>query len=45
MHSIKYVLYLCLCDGGCVFSILDMGPGLVSMSPLLSSCIVLSMES
>ena len=42
MHVIKYVLYLCLCGGGCVSSMLGMGPGFVSMSPLLSNINVLS---
>ena len=45
MQVIKYVLYLRLCGGGgCVSNILGMGPGFVSMSPLLSSIIVLSNE-
>ena len=37
MQVIKYVLYLRLCGGGCVSNILGIGPGLVSMSPLLSN--------
>ena len=43
VHSIKYVLYLCLCGGGCVSSMFGMGPRLVSISLLLSSCSELSM--
>ena len=35
MQVIKYVLYLCLCGGGCVSNILVMGPGFVSISPLI----------
>ena len=31
----KYVLYLLLCEGGCASNMLGIGPGLVSMSPLL----------
>jgi hypothetical protein len=34
VHSMKYVLHLFLCVDGCVWRILGMGPGLVSMSPL-----------
>ena len=34
MQVIKYVLYLRLCGGGCVFNILGMGPGFVLISPL-----------
>ena len=37
VHSMKYILFLCLCVDGCVCSKLGMGPGLVSMSPLNSS--------
>ena len=33
----KYILLMFLCVDGCVCSILGMGPGLVSMSPLRSS--------
>ena len=33
MHSVKYILLLFLCAGGCACKILGMGPGLVSMSP------------
>lgn len=36
VHSIKYILHLFLCAGGCVQSMLGMGPGFVSMSPLSS---------
>ena len=36
VHSIKYILFLFLCVGGCLCSMLGMGPGLVSMSPLSS---------
>ena len=43
MHSIKYVLYLHLCGGGCASSMFGMGPGLVSISPLLSNYSELSM--
>ena len=43
VHSIKYVLYLRLCGDGCVSSMFGMGPRLVSISPLLSSCRGLSM--
>ena len=43
VHSIKCVLYLCLCGGGCTSSMFGMGLGLVSISPLLSSCSELSM--
>ena len=32
MHAIKYVLYLCLCRGECVFSMFSMSLGLVSIS-------------
>ena len=38
MHAIKYVLYLHLCRGGCVFNMFGMDCGLVSMSLLLSNC-------
>ena len=34
MHSVKYILHLFLCEGGCVYNILGMGPGFVSISPL-----------
>ena len=34
VHSMKYILHLFLCVDGCVWRILGMGPGLVSMSPL-----------
>ena len=44
MQVIKYVLYLRLCGGGCVSNILGIGPGFVSMSPLLSIIVVLSNE-
>ena len=44
VHVIKYVLYLRLCGGECVFSMFGMGPGLVSISPLLNCCSDLSME-
>ena len=44
MHVIKYVLYLCLCGGGCDSNIFGMNPGLVSISPLLSNCSDLSMK-
>ncbi len=37
VHSMKYCLHLFLCVGGCFCRILGMGPGLVSMSPLVSS--------
>ena len=37
VHSMKYILFLCLCVGGCVCNRLGMGPGLVSMSPLRRS--------
>ena len=43
VHSIKYVLYIHLCGDGCVFSMFGMCLGLVSISPLLSSCSELSM--
>ena len=36
VHSMKYILHLFLCVDGCVWRILGMGPGLVSMSPLSS---------
>ena len=45
VHSIKYVLYPCLCDGGCVSSMFSMGLRLVSISLLLSSCSDLSTDS
>ena len=38
VHSIKYVLYLRICGGRCAFSMFGIGPGLISISPLLSSC-------
>ena len=41
---IKYVLYLRLCGGGCVSNMLGIGPGFVSMSPLLSNISDLSNE-
>ena len=44
VHAIKYVLYLCLCGGGCISSMFSIGLGLVSISPLLSSYSDLSME-
>ena len=44
VHSIKYVLYLRLCGVGCVSSMFGIGPRLVSISPLLSSCSDLSIE-
>ena len=34
VHSIKYFLHMFLCEEGCIWSILGMGPGFVSMSPL-----------
>jgi hypothetical protein len=37
VHSIKYLLHLFLCVVGCVCRISDMGPRLVSMSPLSNS--------
>jgi hypothetical protein len=37
VHGIKYVLFLFLCDVGCVLSKFGIGPGLVSMSPESSS--------
>ena len=37
VHSIKYILPLFLCVDGCVCRTLGMGPGLVSMSPLINS--------
>ena len=37
VQGIKYVLFLLLCDGGCVLSMFGIGPGLVSMSPQRSS--------
>ena len=43
VHSIKYVLYLRLCGDGCVSSMFGMGPGLVSICRLMSSCSELSM--
>ena len=42
-NSIRYVLYLRLCGDRCVSSMFGMGPGLVSISPPLSSCSELSM--
>jgi hypothetical protein len=33
VHGIKYILFLLLCDGGCVLRMFGIGPGLVSMSP------------
>ena len=42
VHSIKYILYLRLCGGGCASSMFGMDPGLVSISPLLNSCSELS---
>ena len=33
VQGIKYILFLLLCDGGCVSSMFGIGPGLVSMSP------------
>ena len=42
MQVIKYVLYLRLCGGGCVSNMLGIGPGFVSMSPLLRNISVLS---
>ena len=33
VQGIKYILFLLLCDGGCVLSMFGIGPGLVSMSP------------
>ena len=37
VHSMKYLLHMFLCVGGCVCRTLGMGPGLVSMSPLSNS--------
>ena len=34
VHGTKYLLHLFLCVDGCACSMLGMGPGLVSMSPL-----------
>ena len=34
VQSIKYLLLLVLCGGGCACRMFGMGPGLVSMSPL-----------
>ena len=34
VHSMKYILHLFLCVGGCDCSMLGMGPGFVSISPL-----------
>ena len=33
MHGIKYILFLFLCEGGCVLRTFGIGPGLVSISP------------
>ena len=42
VHVIKYVLYLCLCEGGCVSTWFAMDLELISMSPLLKNCSDLS---
>ena len=42
VHEIKYVLYLRLWGGGCLSNIFGMGPRVVSISPLLINCKVLS---